>query len=232
MRRVCTLAVMAAAASAATADTYTDTFDNGTNAGNWGFIHGFDSIEDSGGNPGWYLRQPAFDTFAPILSGDQGPFIGDYRAMGVTQISVDAITYHRDFGPPEGFEFSLLLRDTKDTPEVDDDDYAYYVGDEVPQPGQGWKSFAFDVPSDSGDLPAGWKGGWVGDGENFRPGVTWSDVITNVKQVEFWWINPTFFAFFANWDVGVDNPAITTIPAPASAGLLALGALAGGRRRR
>jgi hypothetical protein len=223
---------MAAAASFATADTFTDTFENGSNAGNWGFIHGFDILENSGGNPGGYLHQPTFDTFAPILSGDQGPFVGDYRAMGVTQISIDGITTHRDFGDPAGFEFSLLLRDTKGTFDVEDDDYTYYVGDEVPQPGQGWKSFVFDIPSDSDDLPAGWKGGWSGDGENFRPGVTWSDVISNVEQVEFWWLNPSHFAFFANWDVGADNVAITTIPAPGAAALLGIGALAAGRRKR
>ncbi len=225
-------AVIAAAAGVAPADTYTDTFDDGFNAGGWGFIHGFDIFESSGGNPGWYLHQPRFDTFAPILTGDQGPFVGDYRAMQVTQLAVDGITYNRDFGTPAGFEFSLLLRDTKGTPEVDDDDYTYYVGDEVPQIGQGWKSFVFDVPSDSPDLPPGWKGGWVGDAENFRPGVTWSDVITNVRQVEFWWLNPADFAFFANWDIGADNVSITRVPSPGAPALLAVAGLCASRRRR
>jgi hypothetical protein len=230
MRYLCAVATLIA--GVAHADTFTDTFEDGGSAGNWGFIHGFDVFEDSGGNPGGYLRQPSFDTFAPILIGDQGPFVGDYRAMQVTRLAVDAITHHRDWGTPSGFEFSLLLRDTKGTFDVEDDDYAYYVGDEVPQIGEGWKSFVFDVPSDSIDLPPGWKGGWVGDPENFRPGVTWSDVITNVRQVEFWWLNPAQFALFANWDIGADNVSITRVPAPGTAAVLGLGALSLRRRRR
>lgn len=233
MHRFASMTALAAsglAAATASADVFTDTFESGSSAGNWHFIQGFDIVEQSGGNPGRYLRQPAWDIFAPQARADAGPFVGDYRAMGVTGISVDAATYYRDFGPPEGFEFSLLLRDTKGTFDVDDDDYTYFVGEEVPLPGNGWKSFHFDVPSDAPDLPAGWKGGWVGDGENFRPGVTWTDVITSVDVVEFWWLDPADFAFFANWDIGIDNPAIHVIPAP---GALALLGLAGvGLRRR
>lgn len=232
MHRIACFAALIAAAGTASADVFTDTFESGGSAGNWHFIRGFDSIEQSGGNPGRYLRQRTYDTFAPQAKADDGPFVGDYRAMGVTHLSVDAITYHRDFGPPVGFEFSLLLRDTKGTDTVDDDDYTYYVGDEVPLPGQGWKSFLFEVPSHQDDLPAGWRGGWVGDGENFRPGVTWGDVITSVDKVEFWWMNPAYFAAFAMWDIGLDNPAIHTIPAPGALAPLALAGLASHRRRR
>lgn len=229
-RAICT-ATLACTAGLACADVFTDDFEGGASAGRWHFIEGFDTIEQSGGNPGRYLHQSSYDVFAPQAKGDSGPFVGDYRAMGVTGIGVDAITYSRDFGDPVGFQFSLLLRDTKGTGDVDDDDYTYYVGDQVPLPGEGWKSFAFDVPSDSNDTPAGWKGGWVGDGENFRPGVTWGDVITSVDQVEFWWINPADFAFFANWNVGIDNASITTVPAPAGLALLGLAGVAARRRR-
>jgi hypothetical protein len=110
---------------------------------------------------------------------------------------------------------SILLRDTKGTPtNPDDDDYAYYVGPNVPLFADGWMHFDFAIPSDSTDaVPEGWRGGWSGDPENFRPGVDWNDVITNVDSVEFWWINPSFFAIIAQWEVGVDNISITTEPA-------------------
>ena len=186
-----------------------DDFDNGTNPSGWSFnVNTPDVIEMSGGNPSGWLHNPFVASFAPIVHNDPSivsPFNGDFRAAGVSRISVDAITNSVNFGNT-GFEFSILLRDTKGTAMVDDDDYAYYVGPETPQPGNGWKSFSFDIPSQSGDaVPTGWKGGWVGDGENFRPGVEWSDVIANVDQVEFWWLNPSFFAIIQDWDVGIDN---------------------------
>lgn len=195
------LAVLAGLAAA------NDDFENGVNAAGWTFGPP-PVLEPTGGNPGAWLSVAGIDTFAPILRNDpaiDSPFNGDYRAMNVTRITIDART---DFASStaEGREFSLLLRDTKGTDALDDDDFAYYVGPLVPQPGQGWVSFAFDVPSASTDaVPPGWKGGWVGDPENFRPGVEWSDVIQSVDQVEFWWLNPAFFAILQQWDVGVDN---------------------------
>jgi hypothetical protein len=100
---------------------------------------------------------------------------------------------------------TLLLRDRKGTADVEDDDYVYFVGPNIPRVGEGWVHYDVAVPSQETDLPAGWKGGWVGDCENLRPGVTWADVISNVEQVEIWWIDPCFAAIFQQWNVGVDN---------------------------
>jgi hypothetical protein len=190
------------------ADTFVDDFEGGTNEAGWAFIRGFDVIESSGGNPGSYLHQPTYDTFAPILEslpGSGTPFEGDYVANGVSRISWDAITQDMNFPDGEGFSITLLLRDRKGTADVEDDDYVYFVGPNVPRVGQGWVHYDVAIPSEETDLPAGWKGGWVGDCENLRPGVTWQDVISNVEQVEIWWIDPCFFAIFQQWNVGVDN---------------------------
>ncbi len=81
----------------------------------------------------------------------------------------------------------------------------------MPQVGQGWTSYSFDVPSQStATVPAGWTGGWVGNAAQFRPGVGWSDVIQSVDRIEIWWIDPSFFAIFQQWDVGVDNVFVET----------------------
>lgn len=128
------------------------------------------------------------------------PFVGDYRAAGVTHITLDARTDFAAFGAG-GRQMSVLLRNTNGTPN--DDDYAYYAGPLVPQVGEGWKHFDFEIPSQSTDaVPAGWSGGWVGDGENFRPGVDWNDVIQNVDRVEIWWLHAAFIAIFHEWRVG------------------------------
>jgi hypothetical protein len=204
-----TAPLLLAAALATPAVAQVDDFENGTNPNGWSFgVTTPDVIESTGGNPGGWLHNPLIDSFAPILTIDPAStslFVGDLRANGVTRIGLDAITNSATFGAA-GREMSILLRDTKGTFDVSDDDYAYFVGPLVPQVGAGWSSYSFDIPSQStAAVPAGWKGGWVGDPENFRPGVEWSDVITNVDVVEFWWLNPSFFAIFQQWDVGVDN---------------------------
>lgn len=189
----------------------TDDFDTGLNNAGWNFgVIPADVIEPTGGNPNGWLHNDQIDMFTVILRNDTttGPWVGDYRAAGVSRIHFDAQTLGAVFGAA-GRDMSILLRDTKGTALVDDDDYAYYVGHLVPQVGAGWKHFNFEIPSQSTDpVPFGWKGGWVGDGENFRPGVDWNDVITNVDVVEIWWMDPSFFAIFQTWNVGVDNLTI------------------------
>ena len=195
------------------ADTTTDNFEGNHNTAGW-TISGNSNIDSTGGNPGYWLHNPLADTFAPIVrtGGVASAFLGDYRAMGVTSIAFDAQLINRDWGDPVGFQMSLLLRDTKGTPgNPSDDDYAYFVGPDVPLIGQGWVHYDFTIPSDdTSAVPAGWSGGWSGDLENFRPGVDWNDVITSVDRVEIVWLHPAFFAIFAQWDSGMDNIAITT----------------------
>ncbi len=203
-------AALTGAASVTVAAEFVDDFEGGANEAAWAFIRGGDTLESSGGNPGWWLHQRTYDTFAPTLESSfdgSTPFTGDYRATGVTEISFDARTDAVDFGDGSGFNMTLVLRDTNGTPtDFDDDDIAYFVGPNVPRVGEGWVSYVFDVPSQSDDaLPAGWKGGWAGDCENFRPGVTWLDIMTSVDRVEMWWIDPCFFAAFQQWNVGADN---------------------------
>jgi len=220
------------------AATFVDTFTGGANSAGWTFnSQNPDTIQPSGGNPGAWLRNDLLDTFAPILTNNptiDSSFNGNLRAKGITSIGVDARTDHADFGAG-GRNFSLLLRDTKGTPlDPEDDDYAYYVGPTVPQVGQGWVSYDFPVPSASTEaLPAGWTGGYAGDSEHFRPGVTWNNIVTHADSVEFWWLNPSFFAIFQQWDVGVDNVRVTSVPEPASvAAVAASGVLMLRRKRR
>lgn len=199
--------------SVASATTYVDDFEGGLNPSGWAFIRGGDVFEGSGGNPGGWLHQPSYDTFAPRLDhvfGVTTPFDGDYQAANVTRISLDAQTLDLDFGTGDGFQLTLVLRDEKGTPfDVSDDDYVYFVGPNVPLVGAGWTHYDFDIPSQfAGTLPPGWKGGWFEDCENLRPGVVWADVVKNVQRVEFWWIDPCLFAIFQNWNVGADNIAI------------------------
>ena len=205
------LAALLSLASIAAADGSTgpapiyDGFDNGENLGGWSYNPG-DVIESTGGAPDGWLHQPSADTFGPIFTTSAAAYSGDYRAAGVDQIAFDARLDNMTFGDGSGFEMAILLRDTKGTTSVDDDDYAYFVGPNIPIKGTGWQSYSFTIPSqDTSAVPAGWTGGWVGDGEHFRPGIDWNDVISSVDRAEIWWINPAFFAIFQQWDIGLDN---------------------------
>ncbi len=212
MARLLSLALIPALSSLALADgsgvaPLYDGFDDGTNQGGW-FYNPGDVIESTGGNPGGWLHQPVADTFGPIFTSTADNFTGDFRAAGVDLLDFDARLDGLQFGDGSGFEMCLLLRDTKGTPDVGDDDYAYFVGPNIPLKGAGWKHFDFAIPSQSVEpVPAGWTGGWVGDPTSFRPGIDWNDVITSVDRVEIHWLNPAFFAIFQQWNVGHDNIA-------------------------
>jgi len=199
------------AAPLAAQGSLADDFEGGVNAANWTFgVFPADVIEPTGGNPNSWLHNSQIDMFTVILHNDTatGPWVGDYRATGVSRIHFDAQTISTVFGSG-GRNMSVLLRDTKGTVAVDDDDYAYSIGLPVPVEGAGWFHYNFEIPSQStAAVPPGWKGGWVGDGDDFRPGIDWNDVITSVDVVEIWWQDPALFSIFQTWDAGVDNMTI------------------------
>jgi len=195
-----------ALASSGGTPTFVDDFEGGTNLGGWSY-NPADVIEATGGAPGGWWHQASADTFGPIITSTSPLVVGDFRAKGVKKFSLDArvdgMTFPASGG---GFNLSILLRDTKGTPDVSDDDYAYSVGAAIPVVGSGWKHYQFAVPSDdTSAAPAGWTGGWVGDCCSFRPGVDWNDVITSVDQVEIHFLDPSLFAIFQQWNIGLDN---------------------------
>jgi len=185
-----------------------DDFEGGVNEGGWTYNPG-DVIEAAGGNPGGWWHQPVADTFGPIIVSQAKSLAGDWRAANASEVSFDAILNDIDFGTGAGFQMTLLLRDTHGTASIADDDFAYFVGANIPLKGAGWSSFSFPVPSqDTSALPAGWTGGHTGDSTSFAPGVDWNDVITSVDRVEIWWIDPSFFAIFQQWNIGLDNVVV------------------------
>jgi hypothetical protein len=219
-RTTCLIVALAGLSFPALASDHVTDFEQGANPAGFHFREGADVIEPSGGTPGAYLRQDFYFQFAPMLKTDptiSSEYHGDLRAKGVSRISFDARVDHKDFGTGLGFPMSILLRDTKGTPhDATDDDYTYTVGKNIPLVGEGWVHYDFDIPSqDTSPVPAGWHGGSYLDGEVFRPGVDFNDVITNVDKVEIWFIHPAWFAFLDAWDVSVDSITLSTDTASA-----------------
>src|SRR5688572_17020751 len=145
MHRLLLLSLTAAMSlpAVASAITFTDDFEGGTNHAGWAFIEGGDVIEPVGGNPGAWLHQPLYDTFGPSVMtawGNMTPFVGDYRALGATSIGFDLQILDTDFNiGGDAFSATLLLRNTHGTPnDFDDDDYAYFVVGLLPPVGGGW----------------------------------------------------------------------------------------------
>ena len=203
------LAIVVIAGPAA-ANTFVETFDGGSNVGGWTYYAPVETIPASGGNPGAYLRAEGLDTYAPWLRtawGGDSIFTGNYRAMNVSSIGVDLATFYVDFSAGERNCTIMLLSDNGTPWDYDDDWVAFKLGPFVPEPGEGWRSFDFEIPSQETEWPDGWQA--MPFGPN-APEPDWNDLMTNVAELGFHYGDPEWFYIFQMWVLGVDNPRITT----------------------
>ncbi len=178
----------------AVANQFVETFDGGSNVGGWTYYAPVEAIEDGGGNPGAYLRAEGLDTYAPQprTTGDSA-FTGDYRALNVQSLGVDLATFYVDFSAGDR-PCALMLHSDNGTPgDFDDDWAAYALGPDVPEPGEGWRSYDFPVPSQETAWPAGWSS--VQFGPN-SPAPDWSALMADVATVGFFYGDPTYFFIF------------------------------------
>ena len=204
-------ALLAIPSWAAPSTTVTETFDGTLEEATWR-VAPFDVIEPSGGSPGAYLHVSGLDTFGPRIFSVEGldqKFVGDYRAKGVTGLGVDVQLFGTDFALGAR-PISLYLNSDMGTPDdtLDDCDAVLVGPKNVPRAGTGWKAYDFKVPSQSATLPNGWV--LVGTCGSLPPDDAWSYVITHVKQPSFYFGEPDFFYISQIWDVGFDNPRITS----------------------
>ena len=188
--------------------TQTETFSGGSNQGGWTYDLPNQVIETSGGNPGAYLHEPLIDSPEPrphTALGGSSFFTGDYRAGRVEAFGVDVIVHSAQFftSPP----LTLLLANDNGTPfDTSDDCVVYLVGPTLVAPGQGWRSYAYAIPSQSPTMPPGWR---TLDACGTRD-ATWNHVITDVSYVILMYGEPGFFYPVGPWNTGLDNPRITS----------------------
>ncbi len=199
--------VGAGAVSAQT--TFRDTFEGNQNHGGWEFGETAGYIAPAGGNPGAYLHGEFFFSYLPFTETSEaattGLFIGNYRERNVSRIAADVNNF---IGPVTQWPFCLLLETDNGTPADPMDDWAAFtLGEAIPVPGTGWRTFSFDVPSQATTFPRGWQ--------EFRyppapPTQDWNLLVTNVASVYFYWGDPTLlYIGYQEWKSGLDNISIT-----------------------
>jgi hypothetical protein len=217
-----TIALLAASATSADeTETFIETFDKGNNEANWQILmsSGQTVVVPDGGNPGAYITNTDQCCWAaPVVRtlSQTSIFTGDFRELGVTSLGLDMIITLAQADPHPDFTMTLMLVHDNGTPgDTSDDTWVYLNIDEsIPWPGEGWKSYDFEVPSQLdlsfGELPEGWQFYQDQFGGPPMKNHTWREVMENVSQVWFIGINdPAGIGFLLNWIIGADNIRIT-----------------------
>ena len=208
------------AAQAAEATTV-ETFESGTNIGNWSWGTGSETLVIGGDAHGRYLREDHLVTFTPRASTDFGTpsiFTGDYRTRNVSSVGIDlAIPYVSE--TVTGRTVTLILLNDNGTPADLEDDWGAYTVTDLPIPPTGiagitetsdilqWMSYDIPVPSGSNALPEGWS--WISRNYQRKSGA-WGRLMRDVDHVGFIMGDPALRYPLMSWDVALDNPRVTT----------------------
>ena len=191
----------------ASAQSFVETFDAGSNVGGW-TAAGTDQVLPDGGHPGAFLNSTVL-AYTPAVrsSSPSSPFTGDLRAKGVRSLGVDL----RVLAPLSLFggwrELTLVLGIEQGAPGTWTDDVLVAVNlGFAPRPGEGWRSFDLLIPSDSTTIPPS----WYCPGSSPDPDAQWNQVVTNVSYVMFY-VGQLEQPYFLQdtWDLGIDNVRVS-----------------------
>ena len=201
----------------ATDITTTETFETGTNIGNWMWGTGSEVILETNGTH--HLREDYLVTYTPRASTDFGgqSFVtGDYRSRNVASVGIDmAIPFVSSDVSTR--TVTLILLNDNGTPEDLADDWGAFKVTDMPVPPTGiagiteillGRSYDIPVPSHANTLPEGWT--WTSRNYVRRSG-SWARLMRDVDHVGFILGDPAVIYPLLVWDVALDNPRITTI---------------------
>ncbi len=232
-----TMTVLVLAAGPALGDALV-TFDNGADGfvGPQG-IGGATFIDNAEGNPAPSLRTQFNDFGIEFTTQTNSAFLGDYTQAPSVTLRVDVNTRFLEFfGLPAPRDLMVDLRDFDNPAPGYPWTSVYYILGTLDESQPGWHSWSVTIADTSStSLPPGWGGYGAEDPNTFEPilppGRTFTSVLSSVDEIAFSTLVPGFFFGFADFDVAVDNIGINYTPEPATAALVALGALLLRRKR-
>jgi len=195
-------------------------FDDGSDGG---FV-GNAFFEADGGNPGGNAHFFVENFGIELRTGGVGEpvnpnFLGDYSSFGDITFSVDVKVNSLKFGGRQiSRELGIELIDN-DIQGPDGGSGVFFLLDYISKATHGdWTtlSVTIDDPTQD-DLPPGWIGFGDFDPNTFAPmlpeGATFATVLAGVDEFRLTSYQPGFFYGFTDFDVRVDNLAVSVTPA-------------------
>lgn len=218
-------------------------FDGGTDGG----FAGNAFFEPDAGNPDGNAHFLIENFGIELRSGAEGEpanpnFLGDYSSFGSITFSVDVKVNSLSFGGHQiSREIGIELID-RDIQGPDGGSGVFFLLDYISRATHGdWTTLAVTIsdPTQAG-LPPGWIGFGDFDPVTFEPrlpdGATFATVLAGVDEFRLTSYQPGFFYGFTDFNVRVDNLAVSvtpaTVPVPGALLLFATGLIPVLRRRR
>ncbi|MFQ5461674.1 MAG: PEP-CTERM sorting domain-containing protein [Phycisphaerae bacterium] len=215
------------------------TFDNGTE----GWIGpqgpgGSTTVDPQGGHPGANLHTIFSNFGITFHNSSNGAFVGDYTQSQTVALSIDVKVQDISFfGTPVSRPWLVDLRDF-DNPEPGfpwTSVWFKFADISLAQHGD-WTTFTVLIEDTSAvDLPPGWGGTGAETPQAepiLPPNRTFTDVLAGIDEIAFTTFEPGFVFGETQFDVRLDNIAITTggpavpVPAISTWGMIVLALLA------
>jgi hypothetical protein len=229
------------AVSLAGVSTTTVDFNDGMNHG-WEGPQGFGGVsyvDPTGGVGGTGGYRTEFNDFGiDFANNTNAAFLGDYTQYDEVTVSFDLAIDQIGFaglGITRPIMLELRSYDLGDPGYPWASAYVlfdWYGADSF----SGFQNFSVTIDTTATDLPAGWGGNGSFHPDTFGAqlpdGVTFADILANVDEIAISTFLPDFFFTNDDYDMTLDNISISTVPAPTSFALIALGGMVGTRRRR
>lgn len=209
IRRVL-LPLLLLVAATATRAAFVETFENGSDDGDWHLSTNPDEllvIEPSGGNPGAYLHgtvDAAVPTWYVPLGTTPTHFLGNYARLGVGGMSFDLNIFAGLEVPDRAV--TLDIQTTFGTGDFSKGVDAYYIGTDISKLPDGWQTYSFPLDAASPVIPRG----WVVTRGNGKKGTDadWQALMQEVETLGLELGAPGYFYPDWIWDLGLDNVRI------------------------